>query len=133
MHQAYLQPREPLEDAAKNQMRRGDRRLQRIVDEIVQVVAIKALFGPAERRVDHQKRTERLRLGPEWIESGVIEKTLRPERGVDLSAKQSKVAHQPAQHRSGALRPSHWGGADADEAIRILAKDARYPLVQGFG
>src|SRR5207249_11146872 len=85
-----------VERAAQDQAAGGQGRLERIADEVVQVVTAEALYGFDEERMQDDRRREIRGRLPEWIERAVAE---RPAHrvGVDHRAAQPQRSDSEAQ------------------------------------
>src|SRR5438067_5195715 len=99
VRQADLQAREPVEDTAHREPRRGHRRIEGIPEPVVQVIRADPLHADNVQRVDEHDRAERLALREERQEVGVVE-ILAVDVGADRHAFETE-AHGPFQLRRG--------------------------------
>ena len=91
VNQHDREPGEPVERAAEDQARGRQGRLERIADQVMQVVAPESLDGLEEKRMQHDRRGEVRGRLPERIERGVAERLAERVR-IDHRAEKPEVA-----------------------------------------
>ena len=118
MREAGLQVRQPVEDAAEDQRGERRRRLQRIPDDVRQVVARQPGIGAAARRVEIEHRAELLGRLQDGKQFGAVP-VLAVHVGADHDARHARGRGRSVPAR----RPTPAGIlqgqiAEPDEAIR---------------
>src|SRR5262249_56768715 len=92
VRRAELELRMTIERAAEDQMRQRERRLDRLADDVRQIVGLHTLTERAAERVHEHDRTERLGALPEAIMAagGPL---LAAERRRDLATAKPQTSH----------------------------------------
>src|SRR5713226_9532137 len=119
-----------LEHSAENELRKGDRRVERIADDIRQVVPGQA---SAQRRADgmhKDERTEILGRRPEGFETLVVE-VHAVDVCADLDAAHAHTAHSLFVLPRGQLWELKRDQAQTDEALRMVATHVGYERIGG--
>ncbi len=117
--QAEADARVALDDAAEDEGGSGDRRFQRVADEVGQVVGAHPLGGDDLVRVHQHEKSVAVRHLPNRVERGVVE-VAATDVGAEMEAAQPVNGDRALQRRGGARRVLHRRGGEADEALRVL-------------
>ena len=117
--EADLQLREPVEHAAEDQRGGGDGRLQRVADEVHQVVAGERLADAVVEGVQQDEGAKRLRCLENREERRVVPVHAVDVRGDD-HALQLQDSHRPLELAHGGAGILQRQGGDAEEAVGSL-------------
>ena len=119
VHDAQLQVGQLLEDTAVDQSGRGDRRLQRVPDDVGEVVVGQALAGGEAVGVDQHHHLELGGPGEERPEAPVVE--IEPvDVGADLHSPQAELGDGEVEFGDGDLDVLEGHGGQPGEPVGVL-------------
>ncbi len=117
-----------IEHAAEDEVRQRNRRLQRLPDDVAEIVRAQSLAERRAERMDEHDGAELLRRRPERRELRGSQLALVDSRG-DLHALQAQVLHGVTQLRGGKLRVLKRDRSQADETVGMLRAELSDVLV----
>ncbi len=109
-----------LDHAAEHQAGRRDGGVERIADQVVEVIVLHPLDAGDVVRMHHAEGVVLVRHLPHRLELRLVE-VLAVDVGADLHALQAELGDGALQLVGGGLRRLHRQGGDAVEAPRIIA------------
>ena len=116
VHGEDFQLRVPLQDAAEDEVMQRHRRVERIPDDVGEVVFLEALrLGEAER-MQHDDGIGLDRLRPDRLEFRARQ-FLAVDVGEDLHALEAEIAHDIVEFLEGDRRILERDGAEAEQAV----------------
>src|SRR5262245_65856103 len=113
------QPRVAVEDTAKIKTGRADRGVERIANEIVEVIGLHAVGAGHIVRMHEYESVEVLGGCPEWLEARIIEIFSHDVRR-NHGPTQPKFCYRPPELARGFLGRLHRQRCDTHKALRIL-------------
>ena len=125
-----VQHREPLQDAAEDQVRQRDRRVQRVPDDVAQVVLRDSLAEGGPGRVDEDRGAVLLGGGPERVERRIVQVHVLDARP-DLDAAHPERGHRRGKLLRGQRRELERDVAEPHEAVPVGRHDLGDVLVRG--
>src|SRR6185437_12884063 len=124
----YLQPWMPVQHAAEDEMGQRNGRLQRLSDDVAEIVGTQALAQRRPKGVNENDRTEFFSRRPERGELAGVQLHL-VHRGRDLNALESEALHRVAQLLRSQLRMLKRERSETDQAVGMPRTQLRNVFV----
>ena len=113
---------------AKSEAGGGDRGVERIADEVAEIIVLQPVGRRRRGRVDEDEGAELRRGRPDRLQLRIVE-IAAPDVRADHHAAQPELAHAAAKLRDGRVRRLQRHRAEAEKAIRVLLHQRRDVLV----
>ena len=120
MHHVEADVGKALDHAAEHETGRRNGGVERIADQVVEVIVLHPIDAGDVIRMHHAERVVLVRHLPHRLELRLVE-VLAVDVGADLHALQPELGNGALQLIGGGLRRLHRQGSDAVEAPRIIA------------
>ena len=131
--QEHVQPREPIEDAAQDEMSGRNGGVERVAEQVAQVERLQPVVGPDHgERVQEHGQLELLTALEDRRERRVREIAAR-DVGAHVDGADAGQAGRPLELADRGWRLLHWQRRTADEPVRKRGMRFGQALVEGVG
>ena len=118
MDEAERDVREPLHDAAEHERCSGDRRLERVSDQVLEEIGFEPFAGRDPVRMDKHESVELVRDSPDFIERRIVE--IAPvDIRTDMQSAKAALRHRAPEFNGGLCGRLHGDGGEPEKAVRI--------------